>query len=151
MIKNERQYHVTRKQIRKFEEALAQVQSQRFEEGTDDFLFQRIDLDAVSSQLEDLRMEARDYERLRLNQPTVIQLDSFDELPRALIAARIASRMTQRDLAERLGIKEQQVQRYEATDYASASLQRVGEVVRALDIAVRQEVLLPASKDSTAG
>lgn len=144
MIKNERQYQVTKKQIRNFEEALARVRSQQFEEGTDDYLFQQIDIGGLTSQLEDLRAEALDYERLRSTQPAVINVDSFDELPQALIAARIASGMTQRALAERLGIKEQQVQRYEATDYASASLQRVSEVVHALDVAVREEVLLPA-------
>ena len=33
---------------------------------------------------------------------------------------------------QRLGLKEQQIQRYEATDYASASLTRTREVAGAL-------------------
>ena len=53
-------------------------------------------------------------------------------LPEMLIKARIARGMTQRDLAARIGLKEQQIQRYEATDYASASLSRIMDVVAGL-------------------
>ena len=37
-------------------------------------------------------------------------------------------------LAERLGLKEQQIQRYEATEYASANLARVIEVSETLGL-----------------
>ena len=67
---------------------------------------------------------------------------SFDELPAALIKARIAAGLSQKDLAERLGLKEQQVQKYEATDYTSASLERVRAVIRALGVSVKEEVSL---------
>ena len=50
------------------------------------------------------------------------------DLPSILIKARIAQGLSQRDLAERVGVKEQQIQRYEATDYASANLARLKEV-----------------------
>ena len=50
------------------------------------------------------------------------------------VEARVASGLSQRDLAERLGLKEQQIQRYEATEYASASLRRIREVVGALGV-----------------
>jgi ribosome-binding protein aMBF1 (putative translation factor) len=53
-----------------------------------------------------------------------------------LIEARIAAGMSQRELARVLGIKEQQVQRYEATEYASASLARVIKVAHALAVEV---------------
>lgn len=38
---------------------------------------------------------------------------------------RIAAGLSQKELSERLGLKERQIQRYEATDYASANLTRV--------------------------
>lgn len=37
--------------------------------------------------------------------------------------------MTQGELAARVGIKEQQIQRHEATDYASTSLTRINEIL----------------------
>ena len=42
-------------------------------------------------------------------------------------------------MAERLGLKEQQIQRDEATDYASASLTRVCEVARSIRMNVKAE------------
>ncbi len=53
-------------------------------------------------------------------------------LPEALIDDRKKRGLTQRELAERLGIKEQQIQRYEATRYQSASLKRIVEVAEAM-------------------
>ena len=60
------------------------------------------------------------------------RLAAVDELPTVLIKARISQGLSQKDLAERIGLKEQQIQRYEATDYASASLSRIKEVASAL-------------------
>ena len=71
----------------------------------------------------------------RPNRRPQIRLDSLGtvaELPATLIKARIARGLSQKDLADRIGLKEQQIQRYEATDYASASLTRIKEFVSAL-------------------
>lgn len=62
--------------------------------------------------------------------PSIV--DSFDELPQALVKARIALRLSQKDLADRPGMKEQQIQRYESTDYQSASMSRLLDDVQAL-------------------
>jgi len=58
----------------------------------------------------------------------------------ATIQARIASRVTQKTLAGRLGVAEQQVQRWEATDYSGVSVSRVQEVVDALDVRVTETI-----------
>jgi transcriptional regulator with XRE-family HTH domain len=42
--------------------------------------------------------------------------------------------MTQKELAAKIGVQEQQIQRYEADRYASASLTRLTEIARALEI-----------------
>jgi len=55
-----------------------------------------------------------------------------------LIVARIAKGMSQRDLAWRLGVKEQQVQRYEATQYRGVAAERLQEVADALHLRVRE-------------
>jgi len=39
-------------------------------------------------------------------------------------------------------VKEQQVQKYEATDYTSASLARARAVIQALGVSVKEEVSL---------
>ena len=62
------------------------------------------------------------------------------------IKARIAQGLSQKDLAERLKLKEQQIQRYEATDYASASLNRIKEVVTALGIDIGEPASAAGSR-----
>jgi transcriptional regulator with XRE-family HTH domain len=59
-----------------------------------------------------------------------------------LIKARIARRWSQRQLADVLGIAEQQVQRYESTDYPSASLARICDIAAALDVTITERLSL---------
>jgi transcriptional regulator with XRE-family HTH domain len=75
-----------------------------------------------------------EYDALRSGQAPIGQLTSLDDLPRLLVRARIATGMSQRALAQRLGLKEQQIQRYEASDYGSASLSRLREVASVLGL-----------------
>ncbi len=101
-------------------------------------------IDALRSQLGDLKAELEEYQALRSGKRQVLTLDSFDDLPRALVQGRIAAGLSQQELAARLGIKEQQVQRYEASDYQSASLARVAVVVRTLGLRIRKDVFVPS-------
>src|SRR6266849_3391822 len=79
-----------------------------------------------------------------MNPCAVVDLASFEHLPSALIQARIAAGFTQEQLAERVGVKSQQIQRYEATDYRSASLQRVAEVIQALGVKAPDDIFQPS-------
>ena len=143
MIKNERQYRITKSQADKFEQALAQVAAATPDTAKLHPLLVKAQREALTSQLADLNRQLADYNSLRSGEHRVLELTSFDDLPRALIQARIALGLSQKDLAERLGLKEQQLQRYEATDYASASLDRVKEIIKALGLTVREDVILP--------
>ncbi|NJM76286.1 MAG: helix-turn-helix transcriptional regulator [Acaryochloridaceae cyanobacterium RU_4_10] len=100
-------------------------------------------MSALESQLDDLREELAEYEALAAyanDGPLVFELNSLEALPPVLIKARIAAKLSQKDLAERLGLKEQQIQRYEATEYASANLARVIEVSQILGITLQSKV-----------
>jgi HTH-type transcriptional regulator/antitoxin HigA len=59
-----------------------------------------------------------------------------------LIKARVARGWTQRQLADELGVAEQQVQRYESTGYRSASLARICDVAAALDVTITERASL---------
>lgn len=145
MIKNERQYRITKAQARKFEEALTQLgESGGHDESAGVHpLLVKAQIDALQSQFEELREQLEEYDSLRLGERKVLEINSFSELPNALIQARIAAKMSQKDLASRLGLKEQQIQNYESTGYASASLERITQIIHALGINVREEIFLP--------
>ena len=133
MIKNERQYRVTKSYADRFAHTLQSLRDGQDEERGLHPLIRKAQQEAISSQLVDLENELRDYESLQRGEYRVDELKAIDELPSALIKARISLGLSQKDLANRLGLKEQQIQRYEATDYASASLTRIKEVVEALN------------------
>lgn len=150
MIKNERQYRITKAQADKFTLVLTQFATSEGKDEKIHPLLRKAQEDALRSQLVDLRVQLEEYESLQAGKRATFQLESLEELPRAIIQARIASGLSQKELAERLGLKEQQLQRYEATEYASASLSRIIEVTRALGMKVREDVLLPSAQVSLA-
>ena len=138
MIKNERQYRVTRAQAERFRQALTELKKNN---GVPSSL-RKIQSDAISSQLEQLEGQILEYKELKSGRHTELEYETFGEMLHGLTKARIARGLTQKTLAQRIQVKEQQVQRYEATDYASASTRRVNEVLRALGAHVHGSAVL---------
>ncbi len=95
MIKNERQYRITKAQVRRFEDAVAESAG-------------RARTSNISPRLWDAQREAA--------------RSQIEELREQVDRARIAAGMTQEGLGVTPRVKPQQVQRYEATEFASASL-----------------------------
>lgn len=139
MITNEVQRRATEAHLRQFEEALANLEARH---GSKPPKLARLELDAVRAQAEDLRAELEEYDRLRSGAVSTFDATSLDELPTLLIKARIARGWSQRQLADALGIAEQQVQRYESTGYRSANLARISDVAGALNITITERMSL---------
>ena len=132
MIYNERQYLSSHKQLENLSGALVSFQSSGF-----DWL-DEAQTKAIESQIKEIKSEIREYELIKEGKVSYSECSGLSELPRTLILARIASGMTQKDLAERLGLPAQQVQRYEASSYMSASLARLIAVAEILGVKVRE-------------
>ena len=141
MIKNEKQYRITKAQVRRFEDALNELAKESRPANITPRLWQA-QHDGAASQLQDLRDQVNAYERLHMGKDKALVLEAVEDLPRTLIRARIAAGMTQEGLASRLGVKTQQVQRYEATEYESASFARICKVVQALGLRMPRPVRL---------
>ncbi len=136
MIKNDRQYRITQAWAKKFRTSVKELTTQPRPKNVHAKMWEAQKA-GVQSQLRDLEEELREYESLKAGGPTTLELDSLDALPKVLIQARIAAGLTQEDLAARLGLKTQQIQRYEANDYQTASFARLLEIARALNLRVR--------------
>ena len=143
MITNERQYRITRKKAFSFAHAIEEFDDKSDERTDVHPRLLQAEREAMESQLADLREELEEYEQLKSAELSVISVASFEELADGLIKARIAGRLSQRALAQRLKLKEQQIQRYEAERYASASYQRLCQVARALEVRIENDILLP--------
>ena len=105
-------------------------------------------MSALRSEAEVLREQLQEYERLRAGRVKQRTLRSLNELPKAIIEARIAAHVTQRGLADRVGVAEQQVQRWEANDYSGVSLRRLQEIIDALDVNITEKVRFPVAARS---
>jgi ribosome-binding protein aMBF1 (putative translation factor) len=142
MILNERQYAITKAQIKKFESVLDQVKNSEIPKDMNGQLRRETHLDALESQLEEMREEVEEYERLKAGEINNLTIESYSQLPSALIQARIIRGWTQEQLAESLGVKAQQVQRDEANLYAGASFSKLLAVQKALNLEVKLSVNL---------
>ena len=132
MIKNERQYRITKAQAYRLAQTLGSLERKSGHREGIHPLLAKAQQDALESQLADLDYELAEYESLKAGKFSIGELNVVTDLATMLIKARVAQGLSQKDLAERLGLKEQQIQRYEATEYTSASLARIKEVVGAL-------------------
>ena len=141
MITNERQYLITKAEVGRFEQALAKSEGQNKKLHP---TLRKAARDGLESQTQELREQLKEYEALRAGKKTTFVFDSLTSLPEGLIKARIARGLTQKQLAESLNLQEQQIQRYEATSYEGAALERIEAVVKALGI--RETVKFDLSK-----
>lgn len=135
MIRNERQLAVARKKRHRAIEAARSARTSQDRRTYREFA-------------EDVDREIEEYQRIRDGRQRRFQIGSLDEVADALIKARIASGLTQRELAERLGVTEQMVQRDEARAYSHAKLSRLADVCDVLGFTL-QGTLVPIDAATT--
>ena len=138
MITNERQYRITRTQIQKLKTAIDSFSLKDTIKRTGVKDLAKAELNALKSEYEVLSIQLRVYETLKSGKIEILKASSLEELPNLLIRARIARGLSQRELADSINIKEQQIQRYEAEEYASANLNRLIQVARALELNISE-------------
>jgi DNA-binding transcriptional regulator YiaG len=142
MITNERQYKITKRQLAEFERAHAAAVNAEPGPGVHPRIHQAMQ-EGLASQITDLREQISRYDALRAGRVPRVVLTSIVELLPTLIEARIAAGLTQKVLSERLGVAEQQVQRWESTTYAGVSVERVQAVADAVGLGITEEVTYP--------
>ncbi|MGB3412863.1 MAG: helix-turn-helix transcriptional regulator [Microthrixaceae bacterium] len=139
MIKNERQHKITRAKADELRVAISDLEHAPLPDGLSPEM-RELQSEALRGTLADLEAELADYDAL--HDATLIEATGIGEFPTALIRARIARGLTQRELAERVGLAEQAIQRYEAGDYAGVSFARLVEIADALEVTVHYDVRL---------
>ena len=132
MIKNELQYKLTKSSAENFEKRLHWLRENPGTQDQLDPILAKAEEDGLQSMIDELREEIQEYERTKQGDVDMTSLTSVHMVPRTLIRARIARGLSQRQLAQLVGLKEQQIQRYESNDYSNVDLGRVQEIARAL-------------------
>ena len=138
MITNERQYRITSSQIQKLKTAIDGFDIKVRIDRTKSKILANAELQALRSEYENLSKQLHEYETLKSGTVEILKAGNLQELPVILIRARIAKGLSQRELADAVGLKEQQIQRYEAEEYASANLRRLADISDALGLNISE-------------
>ena len=140
MIRNESEYQEATRRQREEQERLEQHRQRLIEAGLSKPEIERA-LDPLRSFHLQLAEEIESYERLRRGD--LGELVNLHGLGCTLIALRIALGLTQRQLAEKLGVHESQVSRDERNEYHGITVERAGRVLDALGVELRSHFVGP--------
>ena len=130
MIYSDKQYSISARELDNLKNALAATEALP----KDNEWVRELEINGLKSQIAEIEADLSYYNRLKSGEVAPSESITLETLPSVLIQARIASGMSQADLAETIGLHLQQIQRYEASEYLGASLSRLIEVSRILDI-----------------
>lgn len=103
----------------------------------------------LSEEAAQLSKDIKHFELLAGSRNLLLDVSDLRGLPDLLIAARIARGMTQKELAEFLGFKMQQIQFYESERYQSTTIARVARVADALGLRIAQSGELQGAREMT--
>ena len=131
ILKNELQYKRTKGLATDLEVALSQVRFHPEFKALSP-LARRAYRASLKRQLRQFHEQLHEYEQLKKGKFYFNKLPDIGQIPLWLIQARIAKGLGQEDLARLLKLKKQQIQHYEATEYASASLSKIRQVADVL-------------------
>jgi DNA-directed RNA polymerase specialized sigma subunit len=95
-------------------------------------------LDPMRSFHLQLEEEVEAYERLKRGE--FGEITNLRGIGQLLIAARIFKGLSQRELAERLGVHESQVSRDERNEYHNITLERAARILEVLGVDVRSTI-----------
>ncbi|MBW4506292.1 MAG: helix-turn-helix domain-containing protein [Scytonematopsis contorta HA4267-MV1] len=137
MIRNDQQLRSTKEWLLRFEQSVAEFDNnESLKEDKERWQLHR---DSYQSQVDELKSQIAEYEALvnhDYNQPIVLKVDDINHLPEILIKARMAAKLTQKELSDLAGLTEEKINFYEDHDYQGASFLEVLAVFDALDIRV---------------
>jgi transcriptional regulator with XRE-family HTH domain len=104
-----------------------------------------------------VRAEIDEYEAIQAGQIRAFTVSSLDDVGSRAIQARLANKMTQKELASELGVSEQMVQKDESREYEGAGIAKLAEVLDVLgyelvgSIRSKQPRVIAAQYDGESG
>jgi len=132
MLKNEEQYKSARVALQKWIANRA-VLSIRHAEGNHPEWLLKEEGFAIDETIKQLEADIQEYEDTVAGKKQLPPPVAFaEELPDLLIRWRLARHWTQRQLAERLGMQENLIQKYESENYGCVSLHTIRKIAAEL-------------------
>jgi hypothetical protein len=149
MIKNEKQYKITNKKLAILHEKIAEMKS----EGDRLSLTRQLVLNSLLDMSTDMENEVAEYDFLKKNKKNILKSRSLYELPSLITEYKIASGLTQKEFSKKIGMKEQQFQRYEAENFQGISFKNLLKILQAigLDVMIMDTPIRKISKKEVHG
>lgn len=130
MIKNEKQYKISKKLLSEINENIANLKK----DTTQHPLKIKLLLASALNMQKEVEQDILLYETLKTNKGALLKERLFSDLPSILIEYKIKSGLTQKEFAAQLGIKEQQLQRYEADNFKSVTFKNLHRFLEAIGL-----------------
>jgi ribosome-binding protein aMBF1 (putative translation factor) len=132
MLKNEKQYKSARAALQKWV-SNRDVLKQRVASGEHPAWLLDEESFAIEQTIKQLQADVEEYEETVAgkNQPPLVVVYA-EQLPDLLIRWRLHRHWTQRQLADRLGMHENLIQKYESENYGCVSLQTIRKIATVL-------------------
>ena len=136
MILNKKQLSAAQKEVEILIEKIKSL-------GASNEIRDKMQVYAWKCRVEDLEEEINEFKFLK--DATILEF-SKDNLLKIVMSLRVASGMTQKELAEEIMVQEQQIQRYEQDDYRKASFERIVQILQELSRDIQVKIELKKAK-----
>lgn len=132
-MKTEKEYELAKKQLEKLTELYETQLKDLKKKGLSD-KEAKSSLSSSWTYAMQCKEEVELYEKLKNGE--LPPMEHFSSKGKYFVAARIAKGMTQRELAEKLGVKESAVSRDERNEYHGMSVQKMDKLADALNLKI---------------
>jgi HTH-type transcriptional regulator/antitoxin HigA len=133
MINNEKQYKISKK---KLNDTITEIEKVR-KASEQHPLRNKLLLASLLNVKDELEAEISEYEALKNSSREILAERVISELPSILTEYKIISGMTQKEFSEKLGLKEQQLQRYEADNFKGVSFKNLLKFLDSIGLEIK--------------
>jgi ribosome-binding protein aMBF1 (putative translation factor) len=141
MIRTENEYRSSLERIEQIEQLLKDQEKKLAAEGLRAEQIKRA-LDPSRVLHEQVKEEVESYQRLKKGR--FEELRNLHGIGQMLIGVRIALGLSQRELAEKLGVHESQVSRDERNEYFGVTVERAARILDVLGVEMTTRVKMPS-------
>ncbi|MCX6316368.1 MAG: helix-turn-helix transcriptional regulator [Bacteroidetes bacterium] len=121
MINNEKQYKISKRKLRELNAQIDKISKDTAQNPLRNQLIRA----SLNNSKKEIENEISRYETLKKKNEGVLNERLIAELPSVITEYKIVSGLTQKQLSHILGLKEQQLQRYEATGFKSVTFKKL--------------------------
>ena len=147
MINNEKQYRISKRKAGELADAIERINN----DPNEDPITKEVLTTSLIMAKQDIEKEILAYEKLKKDTVGKLKERLFSDLPSLLTEYKIKSGLTQKEFAAQLGIKEQQLQRYEADNFRSVTFKNLLRFLDAvgLEVTIKETPMTRTNKNNS--